>query len=416
MNRPDRIEAALKAGGEPAAAGSDLVWPARINELPKEVFVRADVFERELREIFYGPFWHVVAHVAEIPAPGDFKNFDLGRVPLIVMHGHDGSVRVFVNACTHRGTQLTISACGNRHEIECPYHRWLFSTAGELIACPGADEFAPDFDKRNHGLRQLRTAMFHGLVFASLDEGVPPLQEWLGAVAPTLQGVLGGDGRLKLLGYQKVLYASNWKAYADNDGYHPPLLHTGFRLLGWQGGQGYQKGTANGHLAFESQLRPAQNRGFLKDPSLIDFKGEDPARGSRVVQLFPMSVAVKHLDVINIRFAIARSVDATEVHYAYFAHADDDEAMVTHRVRQSSNLLGPCGMVSMEDASVFQRIHVASHSPGNVGFQKGVKRLDEIWFEFKQNDEAGNLPKWEHYRQVMGFSRGSSGRTENDHG
>ena len=81
----------------------------------------------------------------------------------------------------------------------------------------------------------------------------------------TLRVVLAGDGRLKLLGYQKVRYAVNWKAYNDNDGFHAPLLHTGFRLLNWQGGQGAQFMTPNGHISIEAQLKPIQSSGFLKD-------------------------------------------------------------------------------------------------------------------------------------------------------
>ena len=74
----------------------ELVWPTDINDVPKEVFVRDDIFERELQEIFYGPYWHPVAHVAEIPNPGDFKTFDLGRVPLLIARGDDNEIRVFL--------------------------------------------------------------------------------------------------------------------------------------------------------------------------------------------------------------------------------------------------------------------------------------------------------------------------------
>jgi hypothetical protein len=111
------------------------------------------------------------------------------------------------------------------------------------------------------------------------------------------------------------------------------------------------------------------------------------------------------MDVINVRFATPVNVECTEVHYAYFAHADDSEDLVRHRIRQSSNLLGPCGMVSMEDAAIFNRIHIGSHTPGNAAFQKGVKRIDEVRFVVKQNDESGNLPKWDYYCRLMGFHR-----------
>ncbi|MBN8746472.1 Terephthalate 1,2-dioxygenase, terminal oxygenase component subunit alpha 1 [Xylophilus ampelinus] len=383
-----------------------LVWTKRISQVPKEVFVSESLFEEELRTIFYGDCWHVVAHEGELPEVGDFKTFELGRMPLLIVRGKDRQVRVFLNSCTHRGTQVETASCGNRTEFECPYHRWLFGLEGDLVGCPGSKEFSPEFQKEDYDLKEVRVGVHLGLVFVTLGKATPPLEDWIGApIMEPLSVVLGGDGRLKLLGYQKVRYAVNWKAYNDNDGYHAPLLHTGFRLLNWQGGQGAQYMTENGHACIVAQLKPIQHSGFLKDTSLITFKGQNPEKGSCVVQLFPCSVVVKHLDVINLRFAIARSHDVTEVHYAYFAHVDDSEDMVRHRLRQSSNLLGPCGMVTMEDAAIFQRIHIGSYTPGQAEFQKGVTGGDQPSFDVKQNDETGQLPKWEHYRKLMGFQR-----------
>ncbi len=253
---------------------------------------------------------------------------------------------------------------------------------------------------------EVKSEQFLGLIMVTMGKNTPPLTEWMGElVPPTLSTLLGGDGRLKLLGYQKVRYASNWKGYNDNDGYHGPMLHTAFRMLNFQGGKGSQRMSVNGHWIIEAELKPAQNSGFLNDPSLIDFKATDPKRGSLIVQLYPLTVMVKHMDVINLRFAIARSAEETEVHYAYFAHEDDDVELLQHRIRQASNLLGPCGMVSMEDAAIFQRIHRGNHTPGFAEFQKGVPSLSDVPYSVNQNDESGNLPRWEHYRKVMGFKR-----------
>ena len=99
------------------------VWPAQLNQVPKEVFGDKDLFEEELKKIFYGDGWHAVGHTAEIPNVGDFKTFDLGRVPLLIARGKDNVARVFFNSCTHRGNQLETSTSGNRKEFECPYHR-----------------------------------------------------------------------------------------------------------------------------------------------------------------------------------------------------------------------------------------------------------------------------------------------------
>ncbi|MEQ1887704.1 MAG: aromatic ring-hydroxylating dioxygenase subunit alpha [Alphaproteobacteria bacterium] len=384
----------------------DIRWPAQTNEIPKEVFTRADVFEQELKQIFYGPEWHPVAHESEIPKPGDFKTFFLGKAPLIINRDQEGKVRVFFNACAHRGNQLETAGAGNKTEFECPYHRWLFSANGDLIGCPAEAEFAPGFKRKDFPLAQPRMEIFYGLIFVTFSDQTPDLDTFLEDAHNGLKETLGVDGRLKLLGYQKVRYRTNWKAYADNDGYHAPLLHSAFRMLNWQGGKGTQRATrVHGHIIFDSALSVASGQNVLKDPSLIAFRGSDPSRGSRLASMFPTFIATSHLDVINLRFAIPLSVDETEVHYAYFAHQDDDAEMERHRLRQSSNLLGPCGLVSMEDASVFHRVHIGNHTPGNVTFQKGVKNLNGFEQDFKQNDESANLPRWEYYRRAMGFDR-----------
>ncbi len=93
------------------------------------------------------------------------------------------------------------------------------------------------------------------------------------------------------------------------------------------------------------------------------------------------------------------------MHYAYFAHADDDAELVQHRIRQASNLIGPSGFISLEDGAVFNRLHVGSASDGNVAFQKGVRGPIAAPYTLDKGDEAGNLIRWEHYRQAMGFAR-----------
>jgi anthranilate 1,2-dioxygenase large subunit len=391
------------------ASSPQLLWPHNHNEVPKEVFFRDDIYQAELERIFYGPEWHPIAHESEVPNNGDYKTANLAGVPLLIARGQDGVVRVFYNSCSHRGNQVETAPMGNKKEFECPYHRWLFSTEGKLIGCSNEREFSPGFDRKDYPLAQPRTESFLGLIFVTMSPDTESLDEFIGELRPTFAALMGGDGRLKLLGYQKVRYDANWKAYTDNDGYHAPLLHQAFKMLNWQGGKGRQYVTTKrGHVGFESELSVAKGNNALQDPSLIEFKGQDPSVGSRVISIFPTFVATKHLDVINLRFATPISHNVTEVHYAYFAHADDDEEMVRHRLRQSSNLLGPCGLISMEDASIFHRIHIGNHAPGAAIFQKGVKSLTEVGSEFLQNDEAANIPRWEYYRDIMNFERSAA--------
>ncbi|MEA2984076.1 MAG: anthranilate 1,2-dioxygenase large subunit [Alphaproteobacteria bacterium] len=385
--------------------GVSVRWPAQYNVLPKEVFHRRDVYEAELQKIFYGPEWHPLAHLSEVPNKGDFKTLQIGEAPVLIVHGDDDKVRVFYNSCPHRGTQLQICARGSTKEIECPYHRWLFSLRGELLGASGMDQFEPNFRKENYGLKELRSGNFNGLVFATCSEEAPELAVFLKGTTDYLQKALSEDGRLKLIGYQKTIYATNWKEYGDNEGYHPPLLHRAFRLLRWQGGKGSNGVTEGGHKVVEAEVQPPKAV-FLNDQSLVEFRDKSGPPRSIVVSLWPMTTIVKHMDVINIRYAFPLSQDETEVHYAYYAHQDDSEELLVHRIRQASNLLGPSGFISLEDGAVFSRVHAGSRTLGTVAYQKGYegKPLSAPCF-VGQNDEASNLLRWERYRTTMGFDR-----------
>jgi phenylpropionate dioxygenase-like ring-hydroxylating dioxygenase large terminal subunit len=380
-------------------------WPARFNEVPKEVFHREDVYHLELERIFRGPHWHPVAHRSEVPQPGDFKTAYIGDAPVLVVHGDDGRIRVFENACAHRGTMLATSGRGHAQRLQCPYHRWVFSLNGELLGAPGMDGFSPGFRKEDHGLRELRSSDVYGLVFATYSAAVPDLETYLEESAPYIGRILGGDGRLKLLGYQKVTFDCNWKLYNDNEGYHGPLLHAAFRILQLQAGSGTQFMTSRGHKVNATELPPVKNASFLSDPSVIEARDPKLAPSNVIVSLFPLAQFTHNLDVINIRHAYLHSPSETEVHYAYFAHQDDGEELVRHRVQQASNLIGPSGFISLEDGAVFSRIQRASPTTRQVAFQRGVTGRIEGYCTLDRGDEAGNLVRWERYREAMGFER-----------
>ena len=382
-------------------------WPARFAAVPKEIFIRPDIFEAELNRIFYSNEWLLVGHEAEIPNKGDFKTYTVGRVPLLINRDMEGHIHVFYNSCTHRGTQLETATRGNRRAFNCPYHRWSFGATGDLIGTPNRPgDYPESFDRKNFALRRPRCSVVHGLIFVSLGSDPPPIEQYLEGITDQIAEALGGDGKLILLGYQKVMYRANWKTYADNCNYHAGLLHTAFRLLNWSGGRGSQMANARGQRWHTSEISLPKTTKLLKDSSLIAMRSHsDLRKGSANVRFFPLSGITRHMDSINIRLSNALSVDETEVHYAYFARAEDSEELVNHRIRQASNLLGPCGMVSMEDAAVFHRVHVGSHTPGVSVFLKGAKDANCIPDSFSQSDESANMPFWEYYRALMGFER-----------
>lgn len=395
---------------------SNREWPAAFNLAPKWAVEAEDVFDTEIQRIFRGPMWHLVGHTAEILRPGDFKTIHLGRTPLILVHQPDGTVRALHNACAHRGTMVEPRFRGTTDRFECPYHRWLYGLDGGLNRCPGEADFPPDFERANHGLTCARVETLKGLIFVTLSDASPTLATWLGDVASSLTAAVGGDGELRLLGYQKVVFDANWKVYIDDEGYHAPLLHKAFQILQWKGGSGSQVRHANGHRVTSTVSdQPSFNATILADPSLLHYRGGDSPKnkgakqgaGSLLVTPWPLGAVMNHLDIINIRIANPLSPTQTEVHYAYFSHADDDPAMRNHRLRQSSNLIGPSGFVSLEDGAVFARIQKGLHAgPPETRYLRGWSD-DASYdpYDVSQNDETTNTVWWEKYRGVMGFER-----------
>ncbi len=376
-------------------------------DIPKEVYCDPVVFREEQERIFYGPFWHPVAHRAELPDLNSFKTTWLGDMPLLVVRGAGDRVRAFINTCTHRGTMLEQRACGIAEEFQCPYHRWLFNNEGEFQSAPGRDGFRADFDEKNYALAELRVEECAGLIFVTRSKDTPLLETFLGNCASHLRDALMDEGKLTLLGYQKVIYGSNWKTYFDNDFYHVPLLHKAFmQMVSWRGGKNDQgQGPPEvrvaqpvGHFSSAYQAVPYEDNGYFSDPSVADFKGTD-AR-ARVVMLRPVTVVTRHLDTINVRFARPLGPDRTEVHYAFFGHESDTEELTRHRVRQASNLLGPSGFVSIEDAAVYSRQQKTAPDGLLSSFVKGTDGRPE---DASMADEIGNITGWKHYREVMGF-------------
>ena len=107
----------VKMGGEPA-----LEVPKNSTRVPVNIYIDPSEFEKEKKALFRRqPV--IVAHVSEIPEPGDFVTETVADVPLIVLRDTDGEVRVFMNVCRHRGARLLDESEGkSKKALVCPYH------------------------------------------------------------------------------------------------------------------------------------------------------------------------------------------------------------------------------------------------------------------------------------------------------
>ena len=191
--------------------------------LPPEAYRSNEQHAREQARIF-GPGWHAVGALDEIPRDGDFFTREVQGKPLLVRN-HEGSPRAFLNVCAHRHSLLTHAPRGSLPRLRCQYHGWEYDGDGAACKIPDAACFTP-LRRGEERLRAYRTATLGKLLFVAFDDGAIPLDDWLGPRSVALgRRLFGGDVRLA---FDATLdHPCNWKIPLENvlESYHVPLLH-----------------------------------------------------------------------------------------------------------------------------------------------------------------------------------------------
>ncbi|MFA7588246.1 MAG: aromatic ring-hydroxylating dioxygenase subunit alpha [Novosphingobium sp.] len=199
--------------------------------LDRRIFSDADIYEEELYRIF-ARSWLFVAHESQIPNSGDFLTTHMGEDGVIVARQPDGSIRVMLNSCPHRGNKVCFADAGNTRRFVCNYHGWAFDTAGDLKGMH--EEYCydkGDIDFRNNGLKNVaKVGNYKGLVFATFNSDAPSLEAWLGDFRWYLDMILDNEegGTEFIGGCIKSVISANWKFGVENfigDAYHAGWTH-----------------------------------------------------------------------------------------------------------------------------------------------------------------------------------------------
>jgi phenylpropionate dioxygenase-like ring-hydroxylating dioxygenase large terminal subunit len=194
----------------------------RLVEIPTERYTDPARHQREVDQIFHRhPL--LVALSCDVREPGQFSSLTIAGRAILVVRGEDGIARTFLNACRHRGAQVTPDCFGSTRRFTCPYHFWVYDTMGTLVGNTARAAFV---DMDVNGLVQLETAERHGAIFATLTPHTPfDVDEWLGDMGDALRYIdLNGLHRHR---DGLATESGNWKATADGyvDGYHLGYLH-----------------------------------------------------------------------------------------------------------------------------------------------------------------------------------------------
>jgi phenylpropionate dioxygenase-like ring-hydroxylating dioxygenase large terminal subunit len=190
--------------------------------LPPACYTSQEFYQREVSEIFLKS-WNLVGRADYVKKPGDYFTHMVGGVSFIVMRGDDGQIRAFVNACRHRGTQL-LQGEGNCRTIRCPYHSWVYDSAGSLRGANGMQE-TRSFAASDYGLIGLRLETWEGFLFVNFDPNAESLGQYLG----NLDAWTGSYGFEEMITVKRreFLIRANWKSYVENslEHFHLPTVH-----------------------------------------------------------------------------------------------------------------------------------------------------------------------------------------------
>jgi anthranilate 1,2-dioxygenase large subunit/terephthalate 1,2-dioxygenase oxygenase component alpha subunit len=360
-----------------------VTWPAEgVARAPYAVFSDPQIYELEQRTIFRGPTWHFLGLEQQVPEAGSFVLAQVGDTPVILVRDEAGEVHGLVNRCAHKGTPLVFTPSGKlpRQRLMCIYHNWMYDLRGNLRSVAfekgvgGKGGMPPDFRKEEHGLARLRLHRICGLVFGTFHPDTPPFEEYIGEEhVANIRRVCGRP--MDILGTYSQLLHSNWKLYMENvkDPYHASILHAfnglmkqdrltmegGIRMgaRGWHH-ISYSKMTVDsGDELYKTAptLRSAELTAYgegLRDPSFTDVWDDYGDKVSLTVQtVFPGFVLQQLRNCLAIRAVVPKGPRQTELRWIAFGYESDDARRRELRLKQA-NMMGPAGLISMEDGMV----------------------------------------------------------------
>lgn len=408
--------------------GTTTKWPRSLTRVPYWVFQDEAIYRAEHERLFHGRYWNYLCLEAELAEPGDFCTTLIGEQPVLVTRDADGEIYAFENRCAHRGALIAMEDHGHAKDFTCVYHAWTYNLQGDLTAVAfaeginGKGGMPPDFCLAAHGPRKLRLATVHGLVFGSLSNDVPDIEEYLGEeILDRIDRVLGGREPVVLGRFTQIL-PNNWKLYVENvkDSYHASILHLFFTTFGInklnQRGAIIVDESGGHHVSYSAidrtvraddsyskqQIR-SESAYRLADPSMLNgFSEVGDDTTLQILSVFPGFVLQQIQNSVAVRQILPRSVDRTKLKWTYLGFESDTEEQRLVRLKQS-NLVGPAGYVSMEDGGIggFVQRGIAGASSEYAVLQMGG---GDAKSSESRVTEASVRGFWKKYREAMGFA------------
>lgn len=403
----------------------------------REAYRSQAVFDAE-RERIWNTHWLFLGHASEVPNLNDYVVRELAGRSLVFLRDADGQLRVFLNACPHRGTILVRGERGNARHIQCFYHAWTFHTTGKVAAIPGEDAYTDcENFKEKFDLRPVpRMGVHEGFVFISFASDGPSLQEHLGRAADiiSMAAQQSAQGMVTLPGVQRYGIKGNWKLAVENamDGYHFAPTHntfvgylreTGFAVTdhdqyGYDLGNGHAMLVLTGHngrlgMVWEPRFGEAEKERTRRNlAQMAQRLGQERAdtisQASRILFVFP-NLLLFDLEALTIRQLEPVGPGLTNVRAWQYVPSDEDAVTREIRLRTMTSFVGPGGLATPDDIEAYEAVQrgidaTAGNDDGITDYSDMSRGLaSEFRGEPGRSIDEGQMRTfWRHWSRVLG--------------
>ena len=152
----------------------------------KERYYDPDFFRLEAEQL-WPRVWQMACRLEEIPAPGDFVEYEILDQSVIVLRTDDMDVVAFQNACRHRGVKVVEGRGSAAAGFTCPFHGWCYGHDGRNTHIPQRRTFAEhNLQPGDIDLTPVRCEQWGACAWINLDDAAPPLRQCIEPAATIL--------------------------------------------------------------------------------------------------------------------------------------------------------------------------------------------------------------------------------------
>lgn len=156
------------------------------DRIPKQRYFDPDFYQMEV-ELLWPRVWQMACRLEEIPAAGDFVEYEILDQSVIVLRTQDLDVLAFENACRHRGVRIVKGRGTGKSGFTCPFHGWCYGLDGRNTFVSRAQTFAEhNMEPEELDLTPVRCEVWGGCAWINLDDEAPPLRPCIEPFATTL--------------------------------------------------------------------------------------------------------------------------------------------------------------------------------------------------------------------------------------